>query len=118
MCVSFVEAKHRKDFERASQTVPARAAPTDLPGQPSSKVWLYHSHTNEVADTYAGLIGPIVVTKKGMAKPDGSPADVDAEVFTLFMINDENARYAHPTVIALRSAARLPCACVLTQRQA
>ena len=86
--------KHRQDCERASQTVPARAAPTDLPGQPSSKVWLYHSHTNEVADTYAGLVGPIVVTKKGLAKPDGSPADVDAEVFTLFMINDENARCA------------------------
>lgn len=46
---------------------------------------------DEPADTNAGLIGPIVVTAKGMANPDGSPKDVDREFFTLFTVFDENA---------------------------
>ena len=57
-------------------------------------MWLYHSHTDEVADTYAGLIGALVITKKGAAKKDGMPADVDSEVCTLFQGNDENSRCA------------------------
>jgi len=54
-------------------------------------MWMYHSHTDEVADTYAGLIGPLVVTARGQARPDGSPADVDREVFELFSVVNENA---------------------------
>jgi FtsP/CotA-like multicopper oxidase with cupredoxin domain len=53
-------------------------------------MWMYHSHTDEVADTYAGLMGPIVVTRKGMARPDGSPKDVDREVFANFWVLNEN----------------------------
>ena len=33
---------------------------------------------------YAGLLGPIVVTRAGEARPDGSPKDVDHEVFAAF----------------------------------
>jgi FtsP/CotA-like multicopper oxidase with cupredoxin domain len=68
--------------------VPERAGPGPMDG--SSALWMYHSHVDEPGDTNAGLIGPIVVTKKGMAKPDGSPTDVDREVFTLFTVFDEN----------------------------
>jgi FtsP/CotA-like multicopper oxidase with cupredoxin domain len=68
--------------------VPERAGPGPMDG--SSALWMYHSHVDEPGDTNAGLIGPIVVTKKGMAKPDGSPSDVDREVFTLFTVFDEN----------------------------
>ena len=50
--------------------VPERAGPGSMDG--SSVMWMYHSHVNEPSDTNAGLIGPIVVTKKGMARPDGS----------------------------------------------
>ncbi|MGH9522079.1 MAG: multicopper oxidase domain-containing protein [Terriglobales bacterium] len=60
------------------------------PNEGSSKVWLYHSHNFEPKDVNAGLIGPIVITRKGMARADGSPKDIAHEVFALFMIIDEN----------------------------
>lgn len=67
--------------------VPARAGPG--PNDPSSIVWPYHSHTNETRDEAAGLIGPIIITKRGMANPDGSPKDVDREFVTMFTIFNE-----------------------------
>jgi hephaestin len=69
--------------------VPERAGPG--PDDGSSVMWMYHSHTNEVADTYAGLTGPIEITRQGMARPDGSPQDVDREIFALFEVMNENA---------------------------
>ncbi len=68
--------------------VPERAGPG--PQDDSSVLWAYHSHTNEITDTNAGLIGPIIVTRRGMARADGSPKDVDREVVTLYDIFDEN----------------------------
>ena len=68
--------------------VPERAGPGPMDG--SSVLWMYHSHTHEVADVAAGLLGPIVVTRKGAAKDDGSPNDVDREVFTTLDMVDEN----------------------------
>jgi len=53
-------------------------------------VWLYHSHNWEPKDVSAGLIGPMVITRRGMARADGSPKDVDREFATLFMLIDEN----------------------------
>jgi FtsP/CotA-like multicopper oxidase with cupredoxin domain len=69
--------------------VPERAGPSSMDG--SSALWMYHSHVDEPGDTNAGLIGPIVVTKRGMAKADGSPIDVDRELFTMFTVFDENS---------------------------
>jgi hephaestin len=60
------------------------------PEDGSSMVWLYHSHNYEPKDVNAGLIGPIVITKRGMARTDGSPKDIDSEMFALLMIIDEN----------------------------
>jgi hypothetical protein len=61
------------------------------PNDPSSMVWPYHSHVNETSDENAGLIGPmIIITREGMANPDGSPEDVDREFVTLFTVFDEN----------------------------
>jgi FtsP/CotA-like multicopper oxidase with cupredoxin domain len=72
--------------------VPERAGPG--PGDPSSIAWMYHSHVVESDDTNTGLMGPIIVTRKGMAEDDGSPKDVDREFVTLFTIFDENnSRY-------------------------
>ena len=68
--------------------VPERAGPG--PHDESSVLWAYHSHTDEITDTNAGLIGPLIVTRKGMAKADGSPKDVDRQAVTLFNIYDEN----------------------------
>ena len=69
--------------------VPPRAGPG--PDDGSSVMWMYHSHTDEVSDTYAGLMGPMEITRRGMARPDGSPTDVDREVFALFSVMNENS---------------------------
>jgi manganese oxidase len=58
-------------------------------GDPSSLVWWYHSHITEQAETNRGLIGPIVITRKGFARQDGSPRDVDQEFVTAFFIFNE-----------------------------
>jgi FtsP/CotA-like multicopper oxidase with cupredoxin domain len=55
----------------------------------SSVLWMYHSHFVESMDINTGLIGPIIVTKKGEARPDGSPKDVDSEFITDYAIFDE-----------------------------
>lgn len=68
--------------------VPERAGPG--PGDPSSVVWPYHSHADAGVDEDTGLVGAVIVTRKGMARPDGSPKDVDREFVTLFKIFDEN----------------------------
>lgn len=69
--------------------VPERAGPAKMDG--SSALWMYHSHADEIGDVYAGLSGFIVVTAEGKAKEDGSPEDVDREVFSLFEVSDENS---------------------------
>jgi hypothetical protein len=61
-----------------------------LPSEPSSKAWLYHSHVKSDEEINAGLIGLIIVTDPHRARPDGTPADVDRELATLFMIFNEN----------------------------
>ncbi len=68
--------------------VTERAGPG--PSDPSSVIWLYHSHTSEPRDVAAGLVGGIIVTRRGMARADGSPKDVDRQFVTLFIIDDEN----------------------------
>jgi len=59
------------------------------PGDPSSLVWWYHSHISESAETNRGLLGPIVITRAGSARADGSPKDVDREFVTAFFIFNE-----------------------------
>ena len=69
--------------------VPERAGPG---GNDSSSIaWVYHGHVNEPADTNAGLIGVIIVTRQGFAHVNGSPKDVDREFVSLFNVFDENA---------------------------
>jgi len=67
--------------------VPERAGPSE--GEGTTAFWLYHSHVNEGRDINAGLIGPIIVTRRGMARADGSPKDVDREFVTEFGLFDE-----------------------------
>lgn len=68
--------------------VPERAGPG--PNDPSSIVWLYHSHVGELKDVESGLIGPILITRRGMLDANDRPKDVDKEFVALFMIYDEN----------------------------
>jgi manganese oxidase len=84
--------------------VPERAGPG--PSDASSVMWMYHSHANEITDTYAGLSGIMVVTAKGMANENGSPKDIDREVFLMYQVMDENSSpYVHANQ---ESAAPLP----------
>ena len=68
--------------------VPERAGPGPMEG--SSTMWMYHSHVDEPGDTNAGLMGPMIITRCGQARPDGSPADVDRELVVNFSVMDEN----------------------------
>lgn len=72
-----------------SYKVPDRAGPGPMDG--SSVMWMYHSHKDEVGDDYAGLVGPMVITKTGAARADGTPNDVDREFFVQFKVSNENA---------------------------
>jgi FtsP/CotA-like multicopper oxidase with cupredoxin domain len=56
------------------------------PTDPSSLVWWYHSHLTEYQETNLGLLGPIIITRRGKARADGSPLDVDREFVTAFII--------------------------------
>src|SRR3984957_7230173 len=68
--------------------VPERAGPG--PNDPSSIVWLYHSHALEMRDVHSGLVGAIIISRRGAADADGKPKDVDRGVVCLFMLFDEN----------------------------
>jgi manganese oxidase len=67
--------------------VPERAGPAA--GDSSSILWIYHSHFVEPRDMNTGLFGPIIVTRKGAARADGSPNDVDREFVVGFSVFDE-----------------------------
>jgi manganese oxidase len=84
--------------------VPERAGPGM--DDPSSIAWMYHGHVDEVTDTYSGMMGTIIVTRAGEARPDGSPNDVDRELVETFWVLDENqSRYLRENV---RRYARKP----------
>lgn len=68
--------------------VPERAGPR--PGGFSSVVWLYHSHVVEPKDVNSGLVGALVITRRGMARADGTPKDVDHEFVVLYMAFNED----------------------------
>jgi FtsP/CotA-like multicopper oxidase with cupredoxin domain len=71
--------------------VPERAGPDEHEG--STAFWMYHSHVDEDRDVAAGLLGPMIITRRGMAKPDGSPTDVDRELVLGFIEVDENVSW-------------------------
>ena len=72
----------------------ADSAASPGPNDPSSIVWLYHSHVDSVTEIYDGLIGTFVITKKGLARSedDPTPIDVDKSFTNLYMIFNENDR--------------------------
>ena len=70
-------------------SVPESAGPG--PNDESSVLRTYGSNDKAFHTAMmAGLIGPIVVTRRGAAGGDGSPKDVDREVFAGFMESDES----------------------------
>ncbi|KAL4440358.1 hypothetical protein ABPG75_003359 [Micractinium tetrahymenae] len=72
------------------------------PADASTVVWMYHSHTNEVRDVYAGLVGAIVIGRKGELKEDLTPKDVDREVVLFFsVVNEVMSLYADKNAQAM-----------------
>lgn len=65
-----------------------RAGPGPMEG--STAFWMYHSHVDESADVNTGLVGPMIITARGKARPDGRPKDVDKEFVIAFAEIDEN----------------------------
>jgi predicted small lipoprotein YifL len=68
--------------------VPERAGPTEHEG--STVFWMYHSHVDEDRDVASGLLGPMIIARKGAARPDATPLDVDRELVAGFIEVDEN----------------------------
>jgi len=63
--------------------VPERAGPGPADG--NSVMWMYHSHVNEPKDENTGLIGPMIIYKKGAMKPVGATG-IDREFVVLFKV--------------------------------
>jgi FtsP/CotA-like multicopper oxidase with cupredoxin domain len=62
-----------------------------LPSEPSTRVWLYHSHVHPEEEIEAGLVGVILVADPTRADPATAlPTDVDREFVTFWMVFNEN----------------------------
>ncbi|XP_019388111.1 PREDICTED: ceruloplasmin [Crocodylus porosus] len=57
---------------------------------PDCITWLYFSATDTVKDTNAGLVGPLLVCRKGSLLPSGKQKNVDKEFILLATVFDEN----------------------------
>ncbi len=62
--------------------VPERAGPAE--GDHNSVLWMYHSHTDEVQDVNAGLLGPMIINARGTTGANGTPEGVDREFIVAF----------------------------------
>ncbi|XP_047462058.1 ferroxidase HEPHL1 [Mugil cephalus] len=62
---------------------PSSSDPTCIP-------YLYYSATDPAKDTNSGLVGPLLVCKRGALGEKGTQKDVDKEFFLLFSVMDEN----------------------------
>lgn len=58
--------------------------------QASSVMWLYRSTLDQIGHANAGLVGPIVITRKGEANKNGRAKDVDVDLFMVFEVWNEN----------------------------
>ncbi|NP_001178922.2 ferroxidase HEPHL1 [Rattus norvegicus] len=69
-------------------TVPESVSPTD--DDPPCLTYLYFSAVQPIKDTSAGLVGPLLVCKKGTLNADGTQKGIDKEFYLLFTVFDEN----------------------------
>uniref|UniRef100_A0A8C0H0B5 ferroxidase n=1 Tax=Chelonoidis abingdonii TaxID=106734 RepID=A0A8C0H0B5_CHEAB len=68
--------------------VPERSGPGT--SDPNCISWVYYSTVNFVKDTYSGLVGPLVICRKGILNEKDLRRDIDREFALLFMVFDEN----------------------------
>lgn len=55
--------------------------------------WLYHSHIESTIGTNSGLLGPMLICRRGFLRPDGSRRDVDRVFFLMMTVIDENSSH-------------------------
>lgn len=68
--------------------VPDRAGPGK--SDPNCISWPYYSSVNPVKDVYAGLVGNIIICRKGILSKDGKRKDhIDREITLFFFLFDE-----------------------------
>jgi Multicopper oxidase len=83
-------------------SVGCSAARGTRPNDAMSVVWPYHSHIDPVRDANSGLIGAIIITRKGATKSGRLAKVVDCIFVTLFKIFNENrSRYLDDDIAAL-----------------
>ncbi|KAH9487801.1 hephaestin-like 1 [Bulinus truncatus] len=68
--------------------IPERAGPG--PNDPNCIPWLYYSSVDPVKDTNSGLVGSLVVCRKGVLDERGRRKDVDRELFIFMSVTNEN----------------------------
>ncbi|XP_063162686.1 ceruloplasmin [Candoia aspera] len=68
--------------------VPETVGPT--PEDPDCLALLYYSASDPVRDTSSGLVGPLLVCRKGKMPAPWKPLNVDKEFFLLATVFDEN----------------------------
>uniref|UniRef100_G3VFK7 Hephaestin n=1 Tax=Sarcophilus harrisii TaxID=9305 RepID=G3VFK7_SARHA len=69
-------------------SIPERSGPG--PNDSACIPWIYYSDVDPIKDMYSGLIGPLVICRKGTLKASGGRRDVDRDFALLFLIFDEN----------------------------
>jgi hephaestin len=76
-----------------------RAVETSGPGPGESadtKLWIYHGHKGEVADSYAGLFGAVLVVAEAATSYDDEtllPTDGSDEMFLYFSVMNEGGSF-------------------------
>ncbi|XP_033756941.1 hephaestin-like protein [Pecten maximus] len=71
--------------------VPRRAGPAKDYRESNCVTWMYYSGVDTIKDMNTGLVGPIVVCRRGILSDDGRKRrDVDREFYLLFNVMDEN----------------------------
>ncbi|XP_004644873.2 hephaestin isoform X2 [Octodon degus] len=68
--------------------IPERSGPG--PNDSACVSWIYYSAVDPIKDLYSGLVGPLVICRKGILEPHGERSDMDREFALLFLIFDEN----------------------------
>lgn len=60
------------------------------PADKSSVAWQYFSNASKEKDMHSGLIGAVIVSRRGLGRRDAPPLDVDREFVLLTALSNEN----------------------------
>ncbi|CAB4018123.1 hephaestin isoform X1, partial [Paramuricea clavata] len=69
-------------------TIPEHVGPTK--DDPDCLTWVYSSAVDPIKDVYSGLIGPLLVCKKGTLDNNGKQKNIDKEFVLMFTVSNEN----------------------------